>query len=160
MNCPVDGAELRPQIREGVEVNGCKECAGIWLDRAELDLVEDPHFSQDDFKGSLVTEKKPSTFSCPVCGTNMYEFDYRYNDLHLDLCPKKCGWWLDSGEVERVELAMEERKRSLERVEEVEREWAEQISALRSPSYIDNVWDAFDNTMDKVDAWVAEGDKK
>jgi uncharacterized protein len=39
MNCPVDGSELRMTERQGVEVDYCPQCRGIWLDRGELDKV-------------------------------------------------------------------------------------------------------------------------
>jgi Zn-finger nucleic acid-binding protein len=41
MNCPVDGAELRMMDRQGIEVDYCPTCRGVWLDRGELDkLIE------------------------------------------------------------------------------------------------------------------------
>jgi uncharacterized protein len=39
MNCPVDGSELRMTERQGVEIDYCPQCRGIWLDRGELDKV-------------------------------------------------------------------------------------------------------------------------
>jgi uncharacterized protein len=41
MNCPVDGAELRMMDRQGIEIDYCPTCRGVWLDRGELDkLIE------------------------------------------------------------------------------------------------------------------------
>lgn len=39
MNCPVDGAELRISDRQGIEVDYCPTCRGVWLDRGELDKI-------------------------------------------------------------------------------------------------------------------------
>jgi Zn-finger nucleic acid-binding protein len=39
MNCPVDGTELRISERQGIEIDYCPQCRGIWLDRGELDKV-------------------------------------------------------------------------------------------------------------------------
>jgi Zn-finger nucleic acid-binding protein len=39
MNCPVDGSELRITDRQGIEIDYCPQCRGIWLDRGELDKV-------------------------------------------------------------------------------------------------------------------------
>lgn len=39
MNCPVDGTELRLTERQGIEIDYCPQCRGIWLDRGELDKV-------------------------------------------------------------------------------------------------------------------------
>lgn len=39
MKCPVDSAELRMVERQGVEVDYCPQCRGVWLDRGELDKI-------------------------------------------------------------------------------------------------------------------------
>lgn len=39
MKCPVDDAELRITDRQGVEVDYCPVCRGVWLDRGELDKI-------------------------------------------------------------------------------------------------------------------------
>ena len=39
MNCPNDGSELRMAERQGVEIDYCPQCRGVWLDRGELDKI-------------------------------------------------------------------------------------------------------------------------
>ncbi len=39
MKCPVDGTTLAMTTREGVEIDYCPQCRGIWLDRGELDKI-------------------------------------------------------------------------------------------------------------------------
>lgn len=39
MRCPTDGAELVMAERQGVEIDYCPSCRGIWLDRGELDKI-------------------------------------------------------------------------------------------------------------------------
>lgn len=39
MKCPVDQAALVMSERQGVEIDYCPECRGVWLDRGELDKV-------------------------------------------------------------------------------------------------------------------------
>lgn len=41
MRCPVDQAELVMSERQGVEIDYCPTCRGIWLDRGELDKILD-----------------------------------------------------------------------------------------------------------------------
>jgi uncharacterized protein len=36
MLCPVCGGALLPVERQGIEIDHCKECGGIWLDQGEL----------------------------------------------------------------------------------------------------------------------------
>lgn len=41
MKCPVDGNELKIADRQGIEIDFCPQCRGVWLDRGELDkLIE------------------------------------------------------------------------------------------------------------------------
>ncbi len=39
MQCPVDGTTLVMSNREGVEIDYCPSCRGVWLDRGELDKI-------------------------------------------------------------------------------------------------------------------------
>lgn len=41
MQCPVCNVELKIADRQGVEIDYCPKCRGVWLDRGELDkLIE------------------------------------------------------------------------------------------------------------------------
>jgi Zn-finger nucleic acid-binding protein len=39
MRCPVCEDQLRPLERNGVEIEMCPSCKGVWLDRGELDAL-------------------------------------------------------------------------------------------------------------------------
>ena len=39
MQCPVDGTTLVMADRQGVEIDYCPRCRGVWLDRGELDKI-------------------------------------------------------------------------------------------------------------------------
>jgi len=40
MNCPVcDTVELQMAERQGVEIDYCPKCRGVWLDHGELDKI-------------------------------------------------------------------------------------------------------------------------
>jgi uncharacterized protein len=41
MQCPVDGTTLAMSDRQGVEIDYCPQCRGVWLDRGELDKLID-----------------------------------------------------------------------------------------------------------------------
>lgn len=41
MNCPVCTLPLSISSREGVEIDFCPQCRGVWLDRGELDKIID-----------------------------------------------------------------------------------------------------------------------
>jgi Zn-finger nucleic acid-binding protein len=39
MNCPVCNIPLNLSERQGVEIDYCPQCRGVWLDRGELDKI-------------------------------------------------------------------------------------------------------------------------
>ena len=41
MVCPVDGTALAMADRQGIEIDFCPSCRGVWLDRGELDKIID-----------------------------------------------------------------------------------------------------------------------
>lgn len=53
MNCPVCNVELRMADRQGVEIDYCPKCRGVWLDRGELDKIIERSLAMrdDDWDG-------------------------------------------------------------------------------------------------------------
>lgn len=41
MKCPIDQTDLVMTERQGVEIDYCPTCRGVWLDRGELDKIID-----------------------------------------------------------------------------------------------------------------------
>ena len=39
MDCPIDGTTLQMTDRQGIEIDYCPQCRGVWLDRGELDKI-------------------------------------------------------------------------------------------------------------------------
>lgn len=39
MKCPVCNIDLKMTDRQGVEIDYCPQCRGVWLDRGELDKI-------------------------------------------------------------------------------------------------------------------------
>ena len=39
MKCQIDGTELKIADRNGIEIDYCPQCRGVWLDRGELDKI-------------------------------------------------------------------------------------------------------------------------
>ena len=51
MQCPVDNSTLLLSERQGVEIDYCPQCRGVWLDRGELDKLiqrESSDYDDDD----------------------------------------------------------------------------------------------------------------
>ena len=51
MKCPVDSSELAISDRQGVEIDYCPQCRGIWLDRGELDKIIERSNGYDTGRG-------------------------------------------------------------------------------------------------------------
>ena len=41
VKCPIDESPLSVSSRDGVEIDFCPQCRGVWLDRGELDKIID-----------------------------------------------------------------------------------------------------------------------
>jgi len=39
MKCPIDNTTLLISDRNGIEIDYCPNCRGVWLDRGELDKI-------------------------------------------------------------------------------------------------------------------------
>jgi Zn-finger nucleic acid-binding protein len=39
MKCPIDQTTLAITERQGIEIDYCPQCRGVWLDRGELDKL-------------------------------------------------------------------------------------------------------------------------
>jgi Zn-finger nucleic acid-binding protein len=45
MRCPIDETTLVMSERNGIEIDYCPQCRGVWLDRGELDKIIDRSLS-------------------------------------------------------------------------------------------------------------------
>jgi uncharacterized protein len=79
MNCPIDGTTLAITERQGVEIDYCPHCRGVWLDRGELDKLIDK--SDADYDRST-----PPQFREPDHRPPSYDKPYRedHRDRHYD----------------------------------------------------------------------------
>jgi Zn-finger nucleic acid-binding protein len=62
MKCPTCSVDLKMADRQGVEIDYCPQCRGVWLDRGELDKIIDraqsqtsspqppPDYRRDDYR--------------------------------------------------------------------------------------------------------------
>ena len=61
MNCPIDGTTLQMTDRQGIEVDYCPQCRGVWLDRGELDKIIERSAAQFDDDDDDYRERGRST---------------------------------------------------------------------------------------------------
>jgi len=120
MRCPCDAGELEKRLYEGdVEVDRCPVCEGMWLDKGELERIQESrahdHTSElsrmPDLVGreyELARQKRQRPRNCPCCGEEMTAREYGYcSQVLIDVCPACGGLWLDKGETEALEIFFE-----------------------------------------------------
>ena len=149
MKCPDCNVELVQKKRDGVEMEVCPSCQGMWLSAQELTELEDEVFDfGDDEKGSLMLGTTATTRKCPQCAKPMKAFQYRLYDLEMDFCEDKHGYWLEADEDKRVLELMKEEEKNLGRKFLAEDRFAAHLKYLRSGSFMDRLRDLATAAMD------------
>ncbi len=138
MNCPNCRAEMTSAKRDGVEMDVCPACNGMWLSKQELTQLEDEAYDLGK-KGSLVFDPETSGRRCPTCNGVLKRFHYRDYDLELEFCETGHGFWLDAGEDKRVLELMRKEEANLERKFAAEGEWSAHMRHWRSHSFLDRL---------------------
>lgn len=123
--CPRDGTPLDARVYEAdIEVDSCGSCRGMWLDKGEIEEIEDSKEHDwreeledvpDDAAASVAMAEQFSQprIPCPLCGTTMDTREYAYcSQIVVDTCPEGCGIWLDEGEVQAIEKFFERARKA------------------------------------------------
>lgn len=82
MKCPNDNSDLQMSERQGVEIDYCPECRGVWLDRGELDKIIER--LESDTAANF--QDNQSQFSRHQPQNDGYRNDYNYKKS------KKSSW--------------------------------------------------------------------
>ena len=103
MNCPKCQVETYEMKFEGVEVDFCSSCKGIWFDKDEMAFMLELPYDIPEIE-EVKKEAKKTMFDCPRCGDKLEEMRFvKSKDLLVDRCPGCGGIWLDKGEYSKVE---------------------------------------------------------
>ena len=96
---------------EGVEVDECPRCGGIWVDNEEEKQaleMKPAIFSVDELRRlrqvykPLGRTEKVKYFKCPRCSKMMWRKNYMHHSgIIVDKC-QKCGIFFDKGELEKA----------------------------------------------------------
>jgi Zn-finger nucleic acid-binding protein len=83
MRCPVClDADLVPHIRDGIEIDHCHRCRGMWLDRGELEKLLDLVEARSP-EARIATPEPPRTPVPPPADLRRDDRD-RYDDRDRD----------------------------------------------------------------------------
>ena len=67
MNCVHDGALMRKEVIEGVIVDRCPDCGGVWFDGGELEVLSNVlRLAADQGMPSRVVPRRPGAACSPV----------------------------------------------------------------------------------------------
>ena len=70
MNCPACHTALIAVEREGIEVDWCLDCRGLWFDEGEIELLAEKTGRTIDLAGLGATDSDTPR-RCPRCDRNM-----------------------------------------------------------------------------------------
>ncbi|MEO0545396.1 MAG: zf-TFIIB domain-containing protein [Pseudomonadota bacterium] len=122
MKCPVDGTELKMSERQGIEIDYCPKCRGVWLDRGELDKIIDRSAAD-----MAPTEPVITASASPVGGLSrpMQDTSLRNPDQELIDAKKRAKERAEQLEqelkLERERAKMRERERERDRYDDRDR---------------------------------------
>ena len=103
MDCPIDKEPLLAVEYDGVEIDFCAACGGVWLDGGELELL----LGLEEADAVALSGGKPADGEvvrrCPSCRKKMLkEATSSEPPVTFDRCPRGCGLWFDQGELAQV----------------------------------------------------------
>jgi Zn-finger nucleic acid-binding protein len=104
---------------EGVEIDICKSCAGVWLDFGELTTIVET--KERTWPESIINKVLSSTGTpgvsfgeqnrnllCPKCNAVLAPTNYQGNSgVIVNACQNDHGLWLDAGELAKIQIYME-----------------------------------------------------
>jgi uncharacterized protein len=104
MNCPRCKSSLIVVEYNGIEIDWCPACEGLWFDRGEMELIA-THLGRE--RSALEFDRPASTaertLKCPLCRKPM---DKRLlgepEPVVADICHVCGGLWLDHGELDQL----------------------------------------------------------
>ena len=107
MKCPACVKEPLVVLElDGVEIDYCLECRGIWLDAGEIELL----LGGEEAAAAVLTIGSPATAplkekprKCPICDRRMgKEVTSDETPVVFDRCAAGDGLWFDGGELAQV----------------------------------------------------------
>ena len=117
IQCSGCKAEMEEIELEGVLIDQCGRCGGVWLDAGEdetlaakkkLTPAEEMRKKKLDLLRQwkvVASAARVTDRECPRCNKHMHRSNYKdIPGLQVDRCPADCGLYLDKGELSKVRL--------------------------------------------------------
>lgn len=119
MNCPKCYKNLVLENYEGISIERCVECQGVWLDKGEISTIIDKkeevipkeytaEVLKKMYQGLKPAQLQAEKLDCPHCLSQLKPTNYDYKSgIIIDICPNGDGLWLDKGELEKIQAYRE-----------------------------------------------------
>jgi membrane associated rhomboid family serine protease/Zn-finger nucleic acid-binding protein len=152
---------MTPYDHEGVALDLCQRCHGLWLDAGELRKLEDTSIETVPLAGvrSAVAGQEVGAL-CPKCGAALTPSRVLdAGDLVIDECGRCRGVFLDAGELKHIRILKARRMREsaakdaellqkIQSEQESKREWLERERERgRAPLEIESSWASRTNLL-------------
>jgi uncharacterized protein len=102
MNCPKCQSPMEAVTFEGVTVDRCTGCKGIWFDAHEQNVLKKVKGAEAIDVGNIQTGRKMDQITdvqCPRCQTPMTQMeDVDQHHITFEMCTGCQGVFLDAGE--------------------------------------------------------------
>jgi serine/threonine-protein kinase len=110
--CGKCGGPFKAVFTEGMILDRCKSCGGVWFDHAEIDRLVGRKASTGPGTvrrivsvsgAAMPAPLDPLIGSCPSCRVGLRTFSVPEAEASLEVCPRCFGAWFDRGEIELLE---------------------------------------------------------
>ena len=104
MKCPKCSGEMVLVSYDGIKIDRCGSCGGLWFQPDELRALRNDIWMADYIldsgdKSVGKAANKMKDIACPECGVTMtQEFDAEQPHITYESCPNSHGTFLDAGE--------------------------------------------------------------
>jgi PAT family beta-lactamase induction signal transducer AmpG len=103
IRCPKCRSDMEQVSYEGVEIDRCRDCKGLWFDAGEIEALNDRKAAAELDTGSVATGRNLDAiqdYDCPRCGEVMTSTaDARQPHISFETCSACQGSFLDAGEL-------------------------------------------------------------
>jgi serine/threonine protein kinase len=100
--CGKCGGEFSALFLDGLIVDRCSSCRGVWLDCGELDRIIGHAGEQETMLPGQQFQQAPLdrlVGSCPTCRVGLHAYAVPGHPASLEVCQRCLGVWFDAGEL-------------------------------------------------------------
>jgi Zn-finger nucleic acid-binding protein len=137
--CPACGENINLYTIYGINIEGCPNCKGIWLDKDELRKLKDKtdkgswrtlRWMDDEVESIEKVSAVPSKRECPKCkDMKLVSTNFGDSNIIIDWCPSCHGTWLDRDEFQKIVKYLRDKLDALSSAE-MKREVYEEIKEI------------------------------